>query len=81
MQDLRHLKSVPELAKASPEASRPNAPLSSSPITLSPLHAPSFKEAPEASPAADRTPVSSRQGSGRCEREATCEMLPAQGLE
>ena len=81
VQDLRHLKSVPELANASPEASRPDAPLSSSPITLSPLHGPRWNEAPEASTAADRTPVPTRQGSSRCEREAACEMLPVQGQE
>ena len=71
MQDLKHLKSVPELVKASPEATQADAPLSISPITLSPL----VKEKPAASVIqaqqnassflADSTPPASRQSASR----------------
>ena len=64
-QDLKHLKSVPELARASPEAARPGASLSVSPITLSPVPGPRSHSFPERSPAADATPLPSRQASGR----------------
>lgn len=65
LQDLRHLKSVPELARASPEAARPDAPLSVSPITVSPIPGPRSQSLPKRSPAADVTPLPSRQASSR----------------
>ena len=71
MQDLKHLKSVPELVKASPEATRADAPLSVSPITLSPP----VREKPEgavketqekaSSFLADSTPSASCQSASR----------------
>ena len=76
MQDLKHLESVPELAKASPEATQADAPLAVSPITLSPA----AKEKPErpakeaqekaSSFLADSTPPASRLSTSRCPKRA-----------
>ena len=76
MQDLKHLKSVPELVKASPEAAQADAPLAVSPITLSPA----VKERPEgpvkeaqekaSSFLADSTPPASRLSTSRCSQRA-----------
>ena len=76
MQDLKHLKSVPELVKASPEATQADAPLSISPITLSPLvkEKPRMpvKEAQEKASSflVDRTPPASRLPASRCSQRA-----------
>ena len=76
MQDLKHLKSVPELVKASPEATQADAPLAVSPITLSPA----AKEKPErpakeaqekaSSFLADSTPPASRLSTSRYTQRA-----------
>lgn len=64
MQDFKHLKSLPELVKASPEAACPDAPLSVSPLTLSPMPGSRAKEEPPKSvfASAENSPPSSRQG-------------------
>ena len=76
MQDLKHLKSVPELVKASPEATQADAPLAVSPITLSPAaqerpERPA-KEAQEKASSflADSSPPASRQSTSRYSQRA-----------